>query len=121
MDCDRNCGNCGGCGGRELTLSEEEIRVLRTFGEFPFQPVARKAGEQTPVCREHTFFPETFLGSILLLLEKKGLIALDYDMALGGFSYEAYPDLPVRGSMALTGRGQDVLDLLEINGVSPEE
>ena len=47
-------------------------------------------------------------------MEKKGLISLDYDQPLRGCDYGAYP---VRGSFALTQRGQRVLELTEIQGV----
>ena len=54
------------------------------------------------------------MGLALLCLEKKGLISLDYDQPLGGCDYGAYP---LRGSFALTARGQRVLELLEIQGI----
>ena len=52
---------------------------------------------------------------LLEVLEKKGLISVDYDKPLGGF--DGYGDYPVKGSMALTQRGQQVLELLEYQGV----
>ena len=49
-------------------------------------------------------------------LEKKGLISLDYDKPLKGFDEPAYAGYPIRGSLALTERGQKVLELLEYQG-----
>lgn len=53
----------------------------------------------------------------ILGLAGKGLIRLDYDMPLRGFDYAAYREYPLHGSMALTGRGQDVLEQIEILGI----
>lgn len=54
---------------------------------------------------------------LLQCLEKKGLISLDYDKPLKEYHTPAYDASPVRGSMALTKRGQDVLELMEYQGV----
>ena len=54
---------------------------------------------------------------MLQCLEKKGLISLDYDKPLKDYHTPAYDASPVRGSMALTKRGQDVLELMEYQGV----
>ena len=109
--CDGNCGGCSGC-ARELTLSEAEIAFLGRLGEVAFLPVARQLGDLTPV------YPETDgvenMSLLLEVLEKKGLISLDYDKPLAGF--DGYGDYPVKGSMALTQRGQLVLELLEYQG-----
>ena len=112
--CGGNCGSCGGC-ARELVLSEAEIDFLRRLGEVAFLPVARKMGDLTP------FYPEDGpenMSLILEVLEKKGLISLDYDKPLAGF--DGYSDYPVKGSMALTQRGQQVLELMEYQGVQVE-
>ena len=105
-----NCnGNCSGCAGT-LELTEVELGVLEELAEIPFLPVARKMGEQTPV-RPGEEAEEMSL--VLQCLEKKGLISLDYDQPLRGCDYGDYP---IRGSFALTERGQRVLELLEIQG-----
>ena len=113
--CGGNCGSCSGC-ARELTLSEAEIEFLRRLGEVAFLPVARQLGDLTPI------YPETDgvenMSLLLEVLEKKGLISLDYDKPLAGF--DGYGDSPVKGSMALTQRGQLVLELLEYQGVQAE-
>ena len=73
-----------------------------------------------PVCRktEEPLFPEEPDTTLLLqCLEKKGLISLDYDQPLKGYHHPLYDASPIRGSMALTQRGQAVLELLEYQGV----
>jgi len=57
---------------------------------------------------------------LLQTLEKKGLISLDYDKPLAGFDDAAYDAYPIRGSMALTERGQTVLELMEYQGIGTE-
>ena len=111
--CSGNCGSCGGC-ARELTLSQEELQMLDTFSEIPFLPVARKMGDLTPVYLEDEKYTADEYSLILQCLEKKGLISLDYDKPIRGCDYGAYP---IRGSLALTQRGQSVLEILQIQGI----
>lgn len=108
------CSGCSGCGG-SLTLTEAEREFLRTLAETPFLPVARKASEETPVYLEAGENNREFYGKVLLSLERKGLVSLDYDIPMGTYppGYAAYP---IRGSIALTLRGQQVLDLMDIQG-----
>ena len=112
--CSGNCGSCGGC-ARELTLTAGELHLLDTLSEIPFLPVARKMGDLEPVYLEADA-PEN-CSLVLQCLEKKGLISLDYDMPLKGFDDKAYAAYPIRGSFALTQRGQRVLELLEWQGI----
>ena len=116
MGCSGNCGSCSGCAGT-LLLSEDEIKILQLLGQVAFLPVARKADDMTPVYREDQDYPQETYSILLTLLEKKGLISLDYDKPLSGFDMSAYRDLPVQGSLALTARGQQVLDSLDIQGM----
>ena len=114
--CSGNCGSCGGC-ARELTLSQEELQMLDTFSEIPFLPVARKMGDDIPVYLEdHEETVEQY-SLILQCMEKRGLISIDYDQPLAGFDDAAYAAYPIRGSFALTARGQQVVELLEIQGI----
>ena len=115
MACNGNCASCGGC-ARELTLSRMEMDFLMKFAQIPFLPVARKMGDLEPVYLEADA-PEN-CSLILQCLEKKGLISLDYDMPLKGFDHSAYEAYPIRGSMALTERGHNVLELIERQGVT---
>ena len=113
--CD-NCGGCSGCGGA-LTLTQPELEMLEKLGQIPFLPIARKADSMTPVYREDTDRSQQEYSLILEHLEKKGLISLDYDSPLRGVDMTAYAGYPVHGSMALTARGQRVLELMEIQGI----
>ena len=113
--CNGNCGSCSGC-ARELVLTEKEIEFLNTLGQYAFLPVARTIGDLTPVYLEDGEPEEMSL--LLQCLEKKGLISLDYDKPLTGFDETAYTAYPIRGSMALTERGQKVLELMEYQGIN---
>lgn len=124
MNCNGNCescgscGSCGGCNGA-LVLAPEEIVFLRYMGQIPFLPVARTLGDLTPVYPEPGRNRETD-SLVLQCLEKKGLISLDFDKPLGGFDSPDYASFPIRGSMALTYRGQLVLDMMERQGIDGE-
>ena len=116
-NCNGNCASCGGC-ARELVLTEKEIGFLRTLAQVAFLPVARTMGDLTPVFLEEGDREEMSL--LLQVLEKKGLISLDYDKPLKGFDMGAYAAFPIHGSMALTERGQKVLELMEYQGITGE-
>ncbi len=107
-----NCSSCGGC-GKILELTEKEIAFLQLLGQYAFLPVARKQEDMIPVCQE-----TDFESIILQLLEKKGLIDISYEAPLAGADMSAYAEYPVHGSVGLTLRGQQVLDLLETQGIS---
>ena len=113
--CNGCSGNCGGC-GKTLELSKGEIDLLQVLGQYSFLPVARKADDMTPIYREETAYTEEEYSLFIQLLEKKNLIYLDYT-PLKGAKMGLYPEYPVHGSMGLTQRGQQVLDLLETQGI----
>ena len=117
--CGGNCGGCTGCHGcaGELELTAGEMELLQTLEQIPFLPVARRVDDMTPVYLEEQRHSVEEYSLILQCLEKKGLISLDYDKPLSGFDMAAYHGYPVHGSMALTARGQRVLDLMELQGV----
>ena len=117
--CNGNCASCSGC-AKELVLSKKEIDLILTLGQIPFLPVARKMGDLEPVYLEDDSISVTEYSLILQCLEKKGLISLDYHKPLKGFDDSAYAAYPIRGSMALTERGQTVLELLELQGAQVE-
>ena len=99
-------------------LTRKEIDFLNVLGQYAFLPVARTMGDLTPVYLEDGQQEEMSL--LLQCLEKKGLISLDYDKPLAGFDETAYAAYPIRGSMALTERGQKVLELMEYQGIEME-
>ena len=113
-NCTGNCGNCSGC-ARELTLTQGELDFLNLLAQVPFLPVGRTMGDLTPIYRED---PEKAEENSLILqcLEKKGLISLDYDKPMANVCDDWYTACPIPGSMALTQRGQQVLELLEYQG-----
>ena len=129
MGCNGNCSACGGCGGgcgscsgcaRDLVVTSRELEFLQELGQVAFLPVARTMGDITPVYLEAGEEKKEEYSLLLQCLEKKGLISLDYDKPLRGFSGRAYAAYPIQGSMGLTERGQKVLELLEYQGI-PEE
>ena len=112
-NCNGNCASCSGC-ARELVLTEKEIAFLQELGQIPFLPVARKMGDLTPVYLEEGLDKAEEYSLLLQVLEKKGLISLDFDQPLK--NHTPSPGYPIHGSMALTAKGQYVLQLLELQG-----
>ena len=115
--CNGNCASCGGC-AKQLFLSDGEIAFLNTLGQIPFLPVARKTDDMTPVYLEETDRPKEEYSLILQVLETKGLISIDYDAPLKGCDMAAYKGYPVHGTVALTQRGQAVVDVLDKQGLT---
>ena len=112
--CDTCSGGCGGC-ARELTLTAGEVALLQKLAQIPFLPIARKVDDATPIYLEDEDHSREEYSLILQLLEKKMLISLDFDRPLKNHSPS--PAYPIHGSMALTARGQSVLDLLDLQGI----
>ena len=119
MGCSGNCSSCSGC-ARELVLTEAEVAFLEELAQIPFLPVARKMGDLDPVYLEEGPEKAEEYRLILQCLEKKGLISLDFAVPLKGFDEKAYADYPIRGSIALTERGQKVLEMMEFQGITEE-
>jgi len=110
------CNTCSGCGGG-LELTAEEIELLRELGQFSFLPVARKASDMIPVYLEAGEDRKDLMSLVIQCLEKKMLIDISYD-PLPGADMSVYRGYPVHGSIALTQRGQQVLELLEVQGIT---
>lgn len=110
-NCSGNCNGCSGCRG-SLFMSAEEIVFLEEMAQVPFFPIARKVDSDDFICPDKSGMEET-----IILLEKKGLISLDYDKPLNGYDYRDCKGYPVRGSGALTARGIQILELVQIQGV----
>ena len=109
------CNTCGGCGSG-LELTGEEIQFLQELGQYSFLPVARKVSDIIPICLEYGEENKELLSLVLQCLEKKMLVDITYD-PLPGADMGAYKGYPVHGSVALTARGQQVLELLEVQGI----
>ena len=118
-NCNGNCSGCvGGCpAAGSLSITPQELAFLRQLARIPFLPVARKLGEADPVYLEEGQARQAEMSLLLQMLEKKGLISLDYDKPLMGMDQGAYAAYPIRGSMALTERGQKVLELMDYQGI----
>ena len=109
------CATCGGCGqGLELTVAE--IRFLQELEQYAFLPVARKASDMIPVYLENGEEEMEIMSLVIQCLEKKMLIDITYD-PLPGADMSAYKGYPVHGSIGLTQRGQQVLELIEVQGI----
>ena len=117
--CQGNCAACGGC-AKQLTLTEVEIAMLKKLGQIPFLPIARRADDMTPVYLEDHAYDQQQYSLCLQVLEQKGLVSLDYDKPLPGADMSAYAGLPVWGSIALTAKGQTVLDMIELQGIQED-
>lgn len=117
MDC-KNCsgGGCGSCGAA-LELTREEICLLRELAVYAFLPVARRVDDMTPFYPEGRELSQALYSAVLEHLQRKGLIDLDYSAPVGNYDGAGYTGLPVHGSMALTARGQQVVEALEIQGL----
>lgn len=116
--CAAKCHEHGDCpAGGSLELTKPEIDYLLELAQIPFAPAARKASDMVP----HGIPDSEEMTLVLQCLEKKNLISIDYRQELKGFDYSAFPGLPVHGSTALTERGQQVLELMEIQGIDTED
>lgn len=115
-NCGGNCGSCGGCGA-SLELTQGEIALLQELAMYAFLPVARKTDDMTPHYPEGESYTQEEYSAILLHLERKKLIDIDYGAPVGQYSEALYAGLKVHGSMALTRRGQQVVEMLELQGV----
>lgn len=121
-----NCSGCGGssesCGGcaKALVLTPGEIALLQKLAQIPFLPVARKADDMTAIYLEDAEQSIACYSNSIACLEKKDLIDTDYRSPLSGFDYSAYSAYPVHGSIALTARGQSVVEFLELQGITEE-
>ena len=91
--------------------------MICTLAGIPFLPVARTAADMTPVYLEQKEYSREEYSLILQCLQKRGILSIDYDAPLKGFDYSAYSGYPIHGSFALTQRGQQVLELLELQGI----
>lgn len=118
--CSSDCGNthcgscCGGSCSQKFILTSEEANVLQWFAVLPFLPVASDWNLRTPYFFAEQETDAEKYSPILLSLQQKGLIEIDYTQPLCNYDYAAYSRYPMHGSMALTGDGQDILDQLDI-------
>lgn len=112
-----NCSSCSGCGG-SLLLTPGELQVLEALSQIPFLPIYRNIDDATPIYLEDHRFSIAGYSLILQHLEAKRLITLDFDKPLKNAAPSQYP---IQGSMALTARGQSVIDQLDRHGIQESE
>lgn len=114
--CGGNCGGCTGCSA-SMELTAGEMGILQALGQYSFLPVAHRREDMVPVYLEDPALSREEYSLILQCLEKRGLIDISYDAPLKGADMSAYVGYPIHGSMGLTQRGQQVLELLEMQGI----
>lgn len=119
-NCERHCDSCGAC-RPQITITPAEYDILMQFAITPFLPVAASWNLKTPIYLEDTAYTSEEYSAALTALHVKGLIRIDYDIPLCHFHYEAYRAYPMHGSMALTSRGQDVIEQLELQNIELDE
>lgn len=119
MPCDHNCAACGGCckNAGEIELTPAELEILEELGQFAFLPIARTANDPAPLYPDGEAHTPQEYTLLLQVLEKKGLVSLDFDKPMKNFTSSKYAPYPIVGSMALTLRGQKVLEILQTQGV----
>ena len=117
--CGNCCGSCGSCGSSAgcMELTAGEIAFLEELAIFAFLPVARRADDMTPYYVEGDSYSRDEYSAILLHLEHKKLIDIDYGSPVGSYADPGYAGLKVHGSVALTQRGQQVVEQMNIQGV----
>ena len=108
--CGGNCGDCGGCSGcgSSLELSRGEVAFLEKLGQIPFLPLSFTGKNGAPVYGEDRDFSEEEYSLIIQLLEKKGLVSIEHKPLAGSNG---------QGSVGLTERGQQVLEIIQIQGI----
>ena len=102
---------CGCCG--TVYLTEKESELLSLFAEYSFLPVGQRDEDAYP----RILGEDAEEGNALLMLKLKGLVDIDYDRPLSGFDYAPFTEYYRLGSAALTKKGQDVIETIEIVGV----
>lgn len=146
-------GHCCRRGQQTIELTQREHAFLMCLAQIPFLPLARfvLASSQAEhvgaialapvylVDRDETLERVKQTGAVLLALQEKGLVSLDYGRPLQGCGYEDYQDSAVyrsfrqavseggqregflfdlpkleKGSMALTALGRQAVEQLDI-------
>lgn len=126
-----------GCGGSSsegsIKITQGEFYMLMILAETPFLPLARfvmnstKSDELQSIALAPVFLQEIddtmehvrVSGEILLALEGKGLVTLDYDQPLKGYTYSEYTNSEIYKSFKDTvaegaQRGDFLFDTADI-------
>ena len=114
--CGSCCHHCGSCGQQDsLYLTPSELEILQQLAVTPFLPAGFNSRGKHPICLDCPGERES-VSDTLLTLRQKRLISLDPEIPLQDFDYSAYGACPLHGSLALTALGQQVVELLEVQG-----
>ena len=115
--CGRCCGascpeSCSGC-SPVISLTEDEVRLLDEFAQFSFLPVASNS-DGKPVYIKDDPDDQSDHSEIIIALQTKRLISIDYDLPLSNYDYRSYTGCSNFGSMALTELGQEVVNQIDV-------
>lgn len=127
-----DCSSCGGCSGcssgehhgcgaccsGEVILCQEEVIVLSALAQLAFLPIACREEQHIPrylPVTDHYGLSPVLFSQVIASLAFKGFITVDPDIPLGNVDYTAcHTEAGMRfGSIALTARGQELLNFLE--------
>ena len=110
---------CGACCSGEVLLCNEEVAILSALAQLAFLPIACREAQSPPsylsVTDNFGLSPELF-SQVIASLSFKGFISVDPDIPLSNVDYWIHhPEVGMHfGSIALTSRGQELLDFLEL-------
>lgn len=102
--------SCGGCG--DIYLTGPALELLALLGSLAFLPLGERDGKPLYIADGGEE-----LSNAVLALSLNGLVTLDYASPIDGFDYSGYTGCTRFGSMALTKRGQDALESVDILGI----
>ena len=109
---------CGACCSGEVILCEEEVVILSALAQLAFLPIACRTepcdSRYLPVTDDYGLSPALF-SQVIASLSFKGFITVDPNIPLSNVNYRVHhteADITF-GSIALTARGQELLNFLE--------
>ncbi len=108
-------GGCSGCHFGEITLFREELMILLDLGQLAFLPILTRSENQGPVYAPAYPYSQgetPSFSDLIRSLNQKGLLTIDPDIPLENADYGSFASDGAlrRGSLALTAKGQEVLD-----------
>ncbi len=104
--------SCPAHGGDAVFLTRPALELLELFRTRPFLPLGRSGGKPLFIDDDGARRVNS-----VLALSLNGLITTDFASPLSGFDYSPYSECEELGSMALTLRGQEALDSIDIQGI----
>lgn len=109
------CGGCSGCGS--IALTQSQLDVLARFAVMPFYPAGYMLPDDAPVCLDFCT-PEEMQALQSLIAQR--LISSDPYETVAGADLSGYRSFQLHGSVALTRRGQQVIEQLDMQGLDDE-